>query len=213
MTSLFLATSGHCPGHLPSRQPWLLSVFSWAPPARGLSSKWPGTCSSLSGDQLLPILGKTRLRQLPQCVTLSPWRLQGSSCMPWETGWQVKSTLAVDTMQSQQEHPTRDHFGALQFWVEYLGGRQLTRFFAEEIPQFPSMIILTYEETLTLSKPFCFPDFPESLKHPEILESQDLPHFIEKKTHSSVLAWRIPGTGSLVGCRRGHTESDTTEAT
>ena len=32
-------------------------------------------------------------------------------------------------------------------------------------------------------------------------------------THSSVLAWRIPGTGSLVGCRLwGCTESDTTEA-
>ena len=33
-------------------------------------------------------------------------------------------------------------------------------------------------------------------------------------THSSVLAWRIPGTGSLVGFRLwGRTESDTTEAT
>ena len=33
-------------------------------------------------------------------------------------------------------------------------------------------------------------------------------------THSSTLAWRIPGMGSLVGCRLwGHTESDTTEAT
>ena len=33
-------------------------------------------------------------------------------------------------------------------------------------------------------------------------------------THSSVLAWRIPGTRGLVGCRLwGHTESDTTEAT
>ena len=32
-------------------------------------------------------------------------------------------------------------------------------------------------------------------------------------THSSGLAWRIPGTGSLVGCRLwGCTESDTTEA-
>ena len=32
------------------------------------------------------------------------------------------------------------------------------------------------------------------------------------ETHSSVLAWRIPGTGSLVGCHQwGHTESDTTE--
>ena len=32
--------------------------------------------------------------------------------------------------------------------------------------------------------------------------------------HSSVLAWRIPGTGSLVGCRLwGRTELDTTEAT
>ena len=36
----------------------------------------------------------------------------------------------------------------------------------------------------------------------------------EMATHSSVLAWRIPGTGSLVGCRLwGCTELDTTEAT
>ena len=34
----------------------------------------------------------------------------------------------------------------------------------------------------------------------------------EMATHSSVLAWRIPGTGSLMGCRLwGPTESDTTE--
>ena len=41
-------------------------------------------------------------------------------------------------------------------------------------------------------------------------------HALEKEmaTHSSVLAWRIPGRGSLVGCRLwGRTESDTTEAT
>jgi len=41
-------------------------------------------------------------------------------------------------------------------------------------------------------------------------------HELEKEmaTHSSVLAWRIPGTGSLVGCRLwGRTESDMTEAT
>ena len=40
-------------------------------------------------------------------------------------------------------------------------------------------------------------------------------HALEKEmaTHSSVLIWRIPGTGSLVGCRLwGHTESDMTEA-
>ena len=36
----------------------------------------------------------------------------------------------------------------------------------------------------------------------------------EMATHSSVLAWRIPGMGSLVGCRLwGRTESDKTEAT
>ena len=36
----------------------------------------------------------------------------------------------------------------------------------------------------------------------------------EMATHPSVLAWRIPGMGSLVGCHLwGHTESDTTEAT
>ena len=41
-------------------------------------------------------------------------------------------------------------------------------------------------------------------------------HALEKEmaTHSSVLAWRIPGRESLVGCRLwGHTESDMTEAT
>ena len=41
-------------------------------------------------------------------------------------------------------------------------------------------------------------------------------HALEKAMapHSSTLAWRIPGRGSLVGCHLwGHTESDTTEAT
>ena len=41
-------------------------------------------------------------------------------------------------------------------------------------------------------------------------------HALEKEmsTHSSVLARRIPGTGSLVGCHLwGRTESDTTEVT
>ena len=41
-------------------------------------------------------------------------------------------------------------------------------------------------------------------------------HALEKEmaTHSSLLAWRIPGMGSLVGCRLwGRTESDMTEAT
>ena len=41
-------------------------------------------------------------------------------------------------------------------------------------------------------------------------------HALEKDmaAHSSALAWRIPGTGSLLGCRLwGRTESDTTEAT
>ena len=36
----------------------------------------------------------------------------------------------------------------------------------------------------------------------------------EMATHSSVLAWRIPGRGSLVGCCLwGRTESDMTEVT
>ena len=41
-------------------------------------------------------------------------------------------------------------------------------------------------------------------------------HALEKEmaTHSSVLAWRIPGTGKLGGLPSvGRTESDTTEAT
>ena len=41
-------------------------------------------------------------------------------------------------------------------------------------------------------------------------------HALEKEmaTHTSVLAWRIPGTASLVSCRLwGCTESDMTEAT
>ena len=39
-------------------------------------------------------------------------------------------------------------------------------------------------------------------------------HALEKEmaTHSSVLAWRIPGTGEPLGCRLwGRTESDTTD--
>ena len=36
----------------------------------------------------------------------------------------------------------------------------------------------------------------------------------EMAIHSSILAWRIPGQGRLVGCRLwGHTESDMTETT
>ena len=36
----------------------------------------------------------------------------------------------------------------------------------------------------------------------------------EMATHSSVLAWRIPGTESLVSCRLwDHTDLDTTEVT
>ena len=41
-------------------------------------------------------------------------------------------------------------------------------------------------------------------------------HALEKEMemHSSVLAWRIPGTGEPGGCSLwGHTKSDTTEAT
>jgi len=41
-------------------------------------------------------------------------------------------------------------------------------------------------------------------------------HALEKEmaTHSSVLAWRIPGMGGLVGFRLwGRAESDTTEVT
>ena len=41
-------------------------------------------------------------------------------------------------------------------------------------------------------------------------------HALEKEmaTHSSVLVWRIPWTGSLVDCRLwGRTESDTIEVT
>ena len=40
-------------------------------------------------------------------------------------------------------------------------------------------------------------------------------HALEKEmaTHSSVLAWRIPGTGEPAVCLWGRTESDTIEAT
>ena len=41
-------------------------------------------------------------------------------------------------------------------------------------------------------------------------------HTLEKEmaTHSSVLAWRIPGTGSLMGCHLwSRAESDMTEVT
>ena len=45
-----------------------------------------------------------------------------------------------------------------------------------------------------------------------ISPSNEYSGFISFRIDCSVLAWRIPGTGSLVGCRLwGHTESDTTK--
>ena len=49
--------------------------------------------------------------------------------------------------------------------------------------------------------------------HVQSLGQED-PLEIEMAIHSSILAWRIPGQGRLVGCRLwGHTESDMTETT
>ena len=50
---------------------------------------------------------------------------------------------------------------------------------------------------------------------PSQIESQDFVRSQkEMATHSSVLAWRVPGTGEPDGCCLwGCTESDTTEAT
>ena len=60
---------------------------------------------------------------------------------------------------------------------------------------------------------------PWGREESDTTEQLDFPfHFyaLEKEmaTHSSVLAWRIPGMGEPGGCRLwGHTESGTTEAT
>ena len=54
---------------------------------------------------------------------------------------------------------------------------------------------------------------PQVRKESETTERLQF-HALEKAmaTHSSVLAWRIPGTGKSGGLpSRGHTESDTTE--
>ena len=62
----------------------------------------------------------------------------------------------------------------------------------------------------------CSPWGREELDTTERLHFQFSLHALEKEmaTHSSVLAWRIPGTGEPGGCRLwGHTESDTTEVT
>ena len=57
-------------------------------------------------------------------------------------------------------------------------------------------------------------DTDESLHVKSFSRSQEMVDPKEMATHSSVLAWRIPGTGSLVGCRLwGRTELDTTELT
>ena len=56
----------------------------------------------------------------------------------------------------------------------------------------------------------------KSLKQPNDFTFTFHLHALEKEmaTHSSVLAWRIPGMGGLVGCRLwGRTELDTTEVT
>ena len=61
----------------------------------------------------------------------------------------------------------------------------------------------------------------QSMRSLRVGHDSDFPftfHFyaLEKEMaiHSSVLAWRIPGTGSLVGCHLwGRTDLDTTEVT
>ena len=54
--------------------------------------------------------------------------------------------------------------------------------------------------------------FHSSPKERQCQRMFKLPHNCKMAAHTSVLAWRIPGTGILVGCRLwGHTESDTTE--
>ena len=56
--------------------------------------------------------------------------------------------------------------------------------------------------------------FPGDLPHPGLNLGGEDPLEMEMATHSSVLAWRIPRTAELVGCRLlGRTESDTTEVT
>ena len=59
---------------------------------------------------------------------------------------------------------------------------------------------------------------PRAMQEPQETQVQPLgwedPLEEGMTSHSSILAWRIPWTGNLVGCRLwGHTESDMTEAT
>ena len=57
-------------------------------------------------------------------------------------------------------------------------------------------------------------DFTYNLRISNIIINHVIILEKEMATHSSVLAWRIPGMGTLVGCRLwGPTESDTTEVT
>ena len=54
----------------------------------------------------------------------------------------------------------------------------------------------------------------ELLKNPTLYGFSDMWVVDTIITHSSVLAWRIPGMGEPGGCRLwGRTESDTTEVT
>ena len=58
-------------------------------------------------------------------------------------------------------------------------------------------------------------DFMEIHYRSCIVTIPEIPDKLEEMAaHSSVLAWRIPGTGEPGGCRLwGHTQLDTTEAT
>ena len=67
--------------------------------------------------------------------------------------------------------------------------------------------LLVFFDVFIVHQDLRLSDFPFTFHFPALEK--------EMATHSSVLAWRIPGTGeSLVGCRLwGHTESDRTEVT
>ena len=78
--------------------------------------------------------------------------------------------------------------------------------------QSASAVVLEPKQIKSATVFIVFPSICHGVMGPDAM----IFHALEKEmaTHSSVLAWRIPGTGSLVGHRLwGRTELDTTEAT
>jgi len=151
-----------------------------------------------------PTMLETRVRSLGREVPLEKEMATHSSILAWKIPWVEEPSRLQSTGLQRVGHnwATSLHFN-LRFQGQFIpiSLRPILRIVATYV------IAVSLVAQMVKNLPAMQETWMHSLGWEDPLEE-------EMATHSSVLAWRIPGKGSLVGCHlRGRTESDTTEAT